>query len=83
MFLNSILICHGVLCGRNYQINEHAQNIFFKRIFWNKTFSIIRSSTRFIEERVASIAASNVSIASNMDQSFKGPLRFLLLLAYG
>jgi len=57
---------------------------FFNRIFWNKTFSTIRSSTRFIEERVASIAASNLSIASNMDQSFKGPLRFLLLLlAYG
>jgi len=81
MYVNSILICHGVLwCGRRYQINAHALNIFLKRIFWNKTFSIIRSSIGFIDERVASIAAPNLSIASNMDQSFNGPLKFLLLL---
>lgn len=40
MFLNSILVCHGVLCGRNYQINEHAQDIFLIEYSGTKHFPL-------------------------------------------
>lgn len=68
------------------EINAHALKKIFKRMFWNKTFLIISSNIRFTEERVATIAAPNPSIASNMYQIFKGLLSFLFVFfffAYG